>query len=364
MAKRIFHIISRLDVGGAERVAMSIAASQSTDMEHHIVEVMRGNSVFTQSLIAELQQKGIPLHRALLPVLFHWHYLAERVLAFLFPIRMLWLWARYKPDVIHTHTEIPDIAVWLTMSLFRFSDIKVVRTIHNTRLWSGMNIIGPRVERFMQRHNANIAISRNVQKAYSEAYGTMPPIIYNGVTSAEQKPYEGVISEKVNVCFAGRFEQQKGISTLCEIVNILKDDARYHFHVIGSGRLQPLVDSISALPNVTVCPPVHNIAAYMQSFDYLIMPSEHEGLSILALEASFNGLPVMINSCDGLTDTLPPDWPLKVHGNDIREWRRLFDDVLPKADRHTLTLKAAAWVNDRFSVSRMQEEYESFYGRI
>ena len=37
--KTVFHIISRLDVGGAERVAINIAMSEHRDYRHHIVEL-------------------------------------------------------------------------------------------------------------------------------------------------------------------------------------------------------------------------------------------------------------------------------------------------------------------------------------
>ena len=49
---RIFHIITHFDIGGAERVAVNIAKSQTTGIEYHLVEVVRGNGEFSQSMIA------------------------------------------------------------------------------------------------------------------------------------------------------------------------------------------------------------------------------------------------------------------------------------------------------------------------
>lgn len=350
-----------MDVGGAEQVAINIASSKSCDMDYHIVEVMRGNSEYTKRIIAEFETKGIKYHRALLPVLFHWHYLCERILALIFPLRMLFLWIKYHPDIIHSHTEIADMALWWTIHVFQFIDVRIVRTIHNTKLWAGMNIIGPQVERFMQRHKANIAISANVQEAYSKIYGTIPPIIYNGVTATKQIHYDKIVNGKINICFAGRLEEQKGISTLRDIITLLKNDSRYHFHIFGSGRLQGLIDNLKGLQNVSINTPMHGIAACLQSFDYLIMPSIHEGLSILALEASFNELPVMINHCDGLTDTLPENWPLVVDNNDLKQWMNLFDNILPHIDRNTLIRQASEYANSHFSINKMQFEYETFY---
>ena len=360
---RVFHIISRLDVGGAESVAINIARHQGKDVEQHIVELQRGCSPFTTSLIRDLEQAHIPCHRSCLPVKWHMHYYADRLVSLLFPLRLLWLWLRYRPDIIHSHTEMPDMAVWWALRVFPFIRVRVVRTIHNTRLWSGMGFIGRRVERFMQSRNANIAISEGVQRAYVAEYGgTPPPIIYNGVRVPALRLHVRTPRNPVHILFAGRFEQQKGIDTLCDIICQLQDDDRYFFHVHGSGRLQTVVDSrLRGLRNVETGAPIANLADKMGDFDYLIMPSLHEGLSILAIEASMNGLPLMINHCAGLSDTLPPDWPLAVNNNDLAGWLHLFNDVLPTADRASLITQARSFAERRFALTTMQTEYVKLY---
>ena len=52
--KKVFHIISHFDVGGAERVAVNIAKSKTADMEYHVVELVRARSLFTRVFIREL----------------------------------------------------------------------------------------------------------------------------------------------------------------------------------------------------------------------------------------------------------------------------------------------------------------------
>ena len=71
---KVFHIICKLDLGGSERVAINIAKHKENDVEQHIVELMRGNSAFTEGIISELEENGITYHRSCLPVLFEWHY--------------------------------------------------------------------------------------------------------------------------------------------------------------------------------------------------------------------------------------------------------------------------------------------------
>ncbi len=361
--KRVFHIIARLDVGGAESVAINIARYHNRDVEQHIVELQRGCSAFSSSMMRELKKENIPFHRSWLPVKWHVHYYADRLVSALFPLRLLWLWLRYRPDIIHSHTEMPDMALWLSLKIFPFINVRVIRTIHNTRLWSGMGFIGPRVERFMQFRNANVAISEGVQRAYVEKYGgSLPPIIYNGVRVPQYGIKAFPTQFPAHILFAGRFEEQKGISTLCTIVSLLQDDDRYFFHIHGSGRLQKMVESrLKGFKNVDTGGPIANLVDKMGDFDYMIMPSIHEGLSIVAIEASMNGLPLMINHCPGLSDTLPQEWPLSVRDNNVEQWLHLFKEVLPSVDRVSLTKQARFFAERHFALVTMQTEYIKIY---
>lgn len=358
---RVFHIISHFDVGGAERVAINIASCKDASIEHHIVELLRGHSSFTDEIISELKDKGIRSHRSPLPVLIHWHYLFERIIALLFPMRMLLLWFRYHPDIIHTHTEMPDLALYSSLKLLPWMKVEVVRTIHNTQLWNGMKGTGRKVEKMMQRLNANISIAEGVSESYEKNYGQHVPIIYNGVALTPQKRYANLVEGKINILFAGRFEEQKGISTLIDIIQAMEDDERFHFHIFGSGTLKDILDSkLTGVKSVSINGPLHGLSAYMASFDYLIMPSLHEGLSILSIEASLNGLPVLINRCPGLVDTLPEDWPLGVNDNDLNKWKALLRQ-LPDIDRENTLSKAKAFASEHFSIEQMQKAYTAVY---
>ena len=411
---RTFHLITHFSLGGAERVAANIAESQTHGMEYHVVEIMRGRTAYTPKFIAELEQAGVRCHRSWMPDV-SFHFLFERIAALLFPLRMLYIMLRWRPDVIHTHTETPDLALYVFSRMFprMLRRVKIVRTIHNTRLWTGLPRTAQWVEAFFKSNNANIAISDSVRDSYAERFGEVPPIINNGVAEVEQKDYfntstpQGVHLSQVhqqhlntstfntqhstnlntstfntqhstnlntstpqhlNILFAGRLEPQKGISVLCEVLKMLAGDARYHFTIAGDGSQRTLVEQTiadiasSGKPlNAQLVPPIFGLAGYMQSFDYLFMPSEFEGLSMLSMEASLNRLPVIANACPGLADTLPADWALLAHNNSLNDYRRIFNELLPTADHDALTQRAYDFAKDRFSVRTMQERYEARY---
>ena len=412
---RTFHLITHFSLGGAERVAANIAESQTHGMEYHVVEIMRGRTAYTPKFIAELEQAGVRCHRSWMPDV-SFHFLFERIAALLFPLRMLYIMLRWRPDVIHTHTETPDLALYVFSRLFPFMlrRVKIVRTIHNTRLWTGLPRTARWVETFFKSNNANIAISDSVRDSYAERFGEVPPIINNGVAEVEQNDYfntstpQGVHLSQVhqqhlytstpplgfcrlpeqehlntsggalvssapttpqhlNILFAGRLEPQKGVVVLCEVLKMLAGDARYHFTIAGDGSQRTLVEQTLAeiaaegkSANAQLVPPIFGLAGYMQSFDYLFMPSEFEGLSMLSMEASLNRLPVIANACPGLADTLPADWALLAHDNSLNDYRRIFD-LLPTADHDALTQRAYDFAKDRFSVRTMQERYEARY---
>lgn len=390
---RTFHLITHFSLGGAERVAANIAESQTHGMEYHVVEIMRGRTAYTPKFIAELEQAGVRCHRSWMPDV-SFHFLFERIAALLFPLRMLYIMLRWRPDVIHTHTETPDLALYVFSRLFPFMlrRVKIVRTIHNTRLWTGLPRTAQWVEAFFKSNNANIAISDSVRDSYADRFGEVPPIINNGVAEVEQKDYFNTSTlqhlntsnlntstpplgfcrlpeqEHLNILFAGRLEPQKGVVVLCEVLKMLAGDARYHFTIAGDGSQRTLVEQTladiasSGKPlNTQLVPPIFRLAGYMQSFDYLFMPSEFEGLSMLSMEASLNRLPVIANACPGLADTLPADWALLAHDNSIDDYRQIFNELLPTADHDALTQRAYDFAKDRFSVRTMQERYEARY---
>ena len=404
---RIFHLITHFSLGGAERVAANIAESQTHGMEYHVVEIMRGRTAYTPKFIGELEKAGVRCHRSWMPDV-SFHFLFERIAALLFPLRMLYIMLRWRPDVIHTHTETPDLALYVFSRVFprMLRRVKIVRTIHNTRLWTGLPRTAQWVEAFFKSRNANIAISDSVRDSYAERFGEVPPIINNGVAEVEQKDYFNISTpqgvhlsqvhqqhlntsggalvssapttpplgfcrlpeqEHLNILFAGRLEPQKGVVVLCKVLKMLAGDARFFFTIAGDGSQRTLVEQTLAeiaaegkSANAELVPPIFGLAGYMQSFDYLFMPSEFEGLSMLSMEASLNRLPVIANACPGLADTLPADWSLLAHGNNIDDYRRIFN-LLPTANRDALTQQAYAFAKERFSVRTMQERYEAWY---
>lgn len=355
---KVFHVITHLDIGGAERVAINIAESANNGFEYHLVEVSKGTSEFSVKMKQELEEYGVKYHTS--PIS------NSKLAILLFPFWFSKVYLKYRPNIIHAHTEIPDLALWIFRKiswLFFWIQPKYVRTIHNTELWNDWKGIGHIVERFYQKHKCNIAISKSVRFCYEKSFGKLGiPLIYNGVKEESQKTFPHFVKGKINVLFAGRLEPQKGIDQLIEVITALKEDARYHFHIVGSGSLEQKVrDSLGNLDCASLYDKVYGLSQYMGSFDFLFMPSNHEGLGLTSIEASLAHTPTIVNWCAGVKETLPEDWPLKVVDNRVDDFVDLFLNKLQSVDYQNVSDKAYQYAKEHFSLEKMQNEYEHLY---
>lgn len=356
--ERVFHIISHIDIGGAERVAINIAKSKNPKFEYHLIEVVRSDSDFTIQLVEELERANIYVHRSpyknnKLGILFFWLWFTK-------------IYMKYEPSVIHVHTEMPDFSIWIFRKLawtFWWIKPKYVRTIHSTQLWNSWKPLGCIIESFYIKYHCNVAISSSTRDCYEKAYKVSDlPIIYNGLGEVVQKPFNGIVESKKNVLFAGRLCEEKGIDILLAVLKKMANADKYHFHIIGAG---PYMDDIKANVagnnNISVYDKIYGLSQYLQSFDYLFMPSRFEGLPLIAIEASLARTPTIINRCPGLKDTLPKDWPLAVDDNSVDAFVDIFCNKLDTLDYEKLANVAYLYVKKNFSISKMQREYEKVY---
>ena len=356
--KRVFHIVTHFDLGGAETVAVNIAKSSHPGFEYHLVEVDRGRGQFSDKFIRNLVDCGIQYHRS---------FVSNKKLGIvLFPFWFIFLFLRYRPAIIHSHTEIPDLSVFLFNKLFGwlYRKTRYVRTIHNTVLWDQWGRIGRYVEPFFIRHHSNIAISFSVRDRYCEKYGERPPVVYNGLMEVEQQSFMDVDHSKTNILFAGRLEYQKGVDELVEIIKRSQDHQEMVFWIVGSGSLLGKIKEVMVeTDHVRYNEKIYHLSSYVGSFDYLLMPSNFEGLGLMSIEASFAKVPVIINSCPGLNETLPADWPLKVQNNSVEQYLEILGQ-LDRYDYEALGMKAYNYVKETFAIEKMQKYYEALYFKV
>lgn len=221
--------------------------------------------------------------------------------------------------------------------------------------------MGRIVEKYYQTIGKQVAVSNSVAQMYNNEYGRTPKVIYNGVEELPPDVFSNIVPGAINILFAARLEEEKGVQTMIEVVSRLFDYSGLHFHIVGDGSFSDLVSrSLSSQANVSLYHRMPNIAATLSSFDFVFMPSLFEGLPMLSIESSIVGTPVVANDCPSIVESLPDNWPLLVHNNNVNEFFSIFTN-LENINREELSKQAQEFAKSCFSVKIMQNEYEKIY---
>jgi hypothetical protein len=126
---QIMHVISALQLGGAERVAINLALQHAVEGVCTAVVTVRAAKAADDPVGLQMRQV---LRERRIP-LFEIGGQNLRLNLLKLPLRLASLIRRTSPDLVHSHTDVPDFVVSSARRLTRF---RVARTIHNTSLWA------------------------------------------------------------------------------------------------------------------------------------------------------------------------------------------------------------------------------------
>jgi len=367
---KVFQVVRSIHLGGAEIVAFNISEYcniPQKKFEFIVVELHKSFDEYSVNKKNELKSKNISIkslgsNSKILSLLFGHFILAYQIL-------------KEKPDIIHSHTDLPDFVLSNTKRIFSFFLLKfpkIIRTIHNTALWPTHDLLGKYVEKafvddcIVGVSDQSLVAYEELRQKYALKVSIQKCIIYNGCNIPKVQKHSFKINpDKINIAFCGRFEIQKGIDILLKRIKVInfhyKDD--FLFHIIGSGTYQnEVLKTATENDNVLVYDAVSNIADKLYAFDFLIMPSRFEGLGLISIESSLFKVPVIAAFAKGLSETLPSNWPLQFQLENEQELLFVFDNIKNnKYNLNELKNQAYAFASEKFSLSLMIECYSKLY---
>jgi len=370
---KILHLIESIQLGGAENVAFSIVEHCNRmypdKFDFMVCELYPRKTAYSiekKKTLAAKNIRHICLHRG------------PKKTGLLFSSIGLFRYIlREKPDIVHSHTDLPDFVLSNTLrllSLFRIQKPRIIRTIHNTKLWLNHSSIALHTEK-MFMNDVIVGVSKAALSAYNDlrikcslAVSDYQNVVYNGCAVPQKSEHPFLIDpEKINVGFCGKYELQKGIDILTDRIRAINQ--RYEnvflFHIVGAGTIQKEVDMLSKqFSNVLVYDVVPEISDKLYAFDFLIVPSRFEGLGLVSLEATLSKTLVINSRVRGLDETLPDDWPLQFHLDKSDELVSIFENIANKIyDTESLKEKAFDYVLKWFSMDSMVAQYSLLYTR-
>jgi hypothetical protein len=157
---RVMHVITHLDMGGAENVALGLIDALRDRVAFSLFAVLRQSTLSKvgQDMADRLARWHVPFRFGtergfkLGGVVFAARSLARAV-------------AEQQPDLIHVHTEIPELTLAVAGLISRrVRRTPLLRTVHNSELWIAWGGIGQWVTQRLAKGDA-VAVSRNAANA-------------------------------------------------------------------------------------------------------------------------------------------------------------------------------------------------------
>jgi glycosyltransferase involved in cell wall biosynthesis len=226
--------------------------------------------------------------------------------------------ARLRPDILHIHAIGPSLLV----PLARLLGLNVVVTHHgfdyNREKWGFFGRMALHVGEYfgMSFANGRIAISQSVADTMERQYAVPVRYIPNGVSVDCDGPDTNVLEtfglgRKRYIIMVSRIVPEKRqLDLIAAFGRLAPPDMKL---VIvgnadnGSAYLEKVRAAAESTPNV-VCTGVQtgdNLATLYRNAGLFVLPSSHEGMPIVVLEALAYGLPV-------LTSNIPANLALKM----------------------------------------------------
>jgi glycosyltransferase involved in cell wall biosynthesis len=344
---RLMHIISSLNIGGAEKLLLDLVERQiKNNLTIHVHILKRTNS-FLEKAFFRLKcnlsfGKGNPYNPR------QFFELKKQIESF-------------QPDIVHAH--LTPAQVWSAL----VGHDNLVTTEHNTynrrRNW----FFKP-LDFLMYTRFRKIACITSATKlsliTWNPSVARKVVVIHNGVDLAKFKKRVRTNTAIQKIIMIARFEPQKDQDTL---IKALARHANLNLILVGDGirrnQLEDLVRLNEIEDRVHFLGQRDNIPELLSSSDIYIHSVHWEGFGIAVVEAMASGLPVIISDVPGLRDVAGDAGILFEPGNVqqlVERIQNLIDNDKLWNEKIMLSLKQAS----KFSIEATVSAYHSFYRQL
>lgn len=357
---KITHIISTLNLGGAENFLVQLANTQAITNEVVIVILRASNT--SHNYISKIDPK-IKL------ITLDWH----KKYSFRQLIALDRLLKKRQTDVIHVHLHNPLYYVY-AMSCIR-TGYNYVHTIHNSfTIWKPvlrlLNIF-----RFLNNRIIHVCVSHSIHEEVQLNFPKLKTVyVNNGI-----QPYKRLRNQKEIADFWNHYIPYtkthckflviannslfKNFDLLIDICNELQNKkVAAKCLVIGKTNKELLPERI---PNNLFFAGAHNNAAdFLIEADALWISSTEEGMPIVALEALSLGVPIISTPAGGMKDIvkngfngfISKDFTVTPFVNNVLTFLRLSEE-----ERELLKCNAEESFSNTYTIDQIHQSYIEIY---
>ncbi|MDP8219679.1 MAG: glycosyltransferase [Candidatus Theseobacter exili] len=299
---KLIHIISDLDMGGAEKLLSDFI--EVLDRKRFEIKVIyfRG----TAPLLEGIKSFGVPVT----------HLKIKKALSPLCFMKLYRILRQERPDIVHTHLILGD---FYGITAAKLSGVPVIcSTKHNTHYFKFHGNIFSKIDSIlMNMCDKIIAVSNAVRDFYVENE-KIPvskfEVVRNGVfvekyNDITVRPLHGVsLLEETPICLCvANFTRQKGHETLLQAWKEIESlSGNPVLLLAGSGpeekRLISIVHELNISKSVRFIGTRRDVPELMKKSILVILPSHWEGLGIVLMEAMSSGRAVVATEVGGIPE--------------------------------------------------------------
>ena len=356
MLMKILHIITSLEIGGAEKLMVDLLPRlKERDAEVELLLFVGRKTMFYE----QLEREGIKITT-----------FADKgsVYNLLHIFRLFRFLQKNRFDIIHTHNTAPQFFAAI-VAMFR--KMSLVTTEHNTsNRRRSIKWFRP-IDAWMYRKYAKIicisdAAERNLKEYLSELKVVGKCLtIYNGVDINKYitaSSLENETHNKVVTMIAG-FRPQKDQDTLIRAMQHLPQE-EYELWLVGDGErredLEVLVTSLGLESVVKFWGIRGDVPSLLKSSDIIVMSSHYEGLSLSNIEGMSVGKPFIASDVDGLHEMTQGAGLLFRHGDD-QQLAELITTLVDDKELYDKVANQCLARAKQYDISKMVEGYLDVY---
>ena len=283
-------------------------------------------------------------------------------------IRMARSW---RPDVIHAHFAVPTGV--LAFPLSKITRIPYVLTVHLGDVPGGVPQKTDRWFRFVfpftppiwKGASNVVAVSKHTKALALRHYAVDIEVIPNGVQLRSGAAKQ--VSDPPRLIFAGRFQSQKNLPMLVELLAKVRD-MPWQCELLGDGPdrqiVEELIHSHDLGSRVNLLGWVDGaiVEERLEASDLLLLTSRSEGFPVIGVQALASGLAIVASSVGGLPELVEGDVNGRLCAADDMD---CFEQALRWCleDRGRLMgMKQASRARaERFEIRKIAEQYEDVF---
>ena len=351
----ILHVITTIDLGGAEKQLLTLAACQKEAGFDVEVIFLKDKPTLLQDFLG-LDVK-VDLDFAQLGFLKQWFKLKRREFQ--------------ENSVVHAHLPRAELLCALSLKPKSF-----IVTRHNSEAFFPKcpAILSKLLSRFVLRRSfASISISKAVAN-YLKTSGEMSGkqnnhVIYYGVkdTSVLSRSYPLVVSRPILIGTVSRLVSQKNIPLLLGALKELNSQASPGFDltIVGCGPLEAKLLSLSAdlgiEKMVTWKGQLQEVSSFYSSLDVFVLPSDYEGFGLVLLEAMSQGVPVIARRISAIPEVMGEKHPGLIDSTNPFDLALKIQELIFDQDTQRSYLQYQALRLREFPIEKSQREHERLY---